>query len=115
MNTIQRGAALFNKAVIPLLGLPGIRSVTQGSFTVLRYTGRKSAKRVELPVQYRRSGNMVIVGVGAADNKNWWRNFTGEGGPISLTLDGQERSGNAVSGRDENGNVQVRIALDRDG
>lgn len=115
MNGFQQTAALFNKAMVPLLNLPGIRSLTKGSFTVLRYAGRKSGKTFTLPVGYRRSGNAVVVGVMAADHKNWWRNFTGDGAPISLTLEGAERSGHAVSSRDAKGQVQVRITLDGHG
>ena len=46
-----------------------------------------------------------------ADRKTWWRNFTGAGAPVALTLDGRERTGHAVSGRDEKGQVTVRITL----
>ncbi|MFW0794809.1 nitroreductase/quinone reductase family protein [Gordonia sp. CPCC 205515] len=111
MKVIQSSASIINKAVIPFLGLPGVKSLTKGSFTVLRYTGRKSGTQIELPVQYRRSGNTVIVGVGAAGHKTWWRNFTGDGAPIELTLDGTWWSGHAVSSRNAKGQVQVRITL----
>ena len=45
------------------------------------------------------------------DRKNWWRNFTGEGAPLTLTLEGEEHSGHAVSTRDEKGQVTVRVTL----
>jgi hypothetical protein len=45
------------------------------------------------------------------DAKTWWRNFLGEGGPVTLTLGGHERAGRAVATRDENGAVTVRVAL----
>jgi hypothetical protein len=47
------------------------------------------------------------------DNKTWWRNFLGEGGPITLLkLDGADRTGHAVTERDENGRVKVTVELD---
>lgn len=112
MNLFQRSAAVFNRAVIPLLGVPVVRSLTKGSLTVLEYTGRKSGKRIAVPVGYRRSGNALIVGVSMPDKKGWWRNFTGDGGPVSLDVDGESRTGHAVSSRDAKGAVQVRINLD---
>jgi hypothetical protein len=47
------------------------------------------------------------------DAKSWWRNFLGEGGPITLLrLDGADRTGHAVADRDEKGRVTVTIQLD---
>ncbi|AZG44456.1 nitroreductase/quinone reductase family protein [Gordonia insulae] len=112
MNRFQQSAAIVNRVVTPLLNLPGVRSLASSSMTVLHYTGRKSGKRFELPVSYRRDGDTVVVGVAMPDKKSWWRNFSGDGAPISLTLDGASRSGHAVSHRDDKGRVHVRIALD---
>jgi hypothetical protein len=47
------------------------------------------------------------------DNKTWWRNFLGEGGPITLLkLDGQDRTGHGVADRDDKGRVEVTVQLD---
>jgi hypothetical protein len=47
------------------------------------------------------------------DAKSWWRNFLGEGGPITLLrLDGVDRTGHAVADRDEKGRVTVTVQLD---
>ncbi|MGI8310773.1 hypothetical protein [Saccharopolyspora hattusasensis] len=43
------------------------------------------------------------------DSRTWWRNFLGTGGPISLHLDDEDRSGYAVGHRDEHGRVTVRL------
>jgi hypothetical protein len=49
----------------------------------------------------------------APDKKTWWRNFTGDGGPITLTnFDGADRTGHAVAHRDERGRVTVTVAVD---
>ena len=46
------------------------------------------------------------------DSKTWWRNFTEEGGPITLVgLDGADRTGHAVAHRDDRGRVTVRVRL----
>ncbi|WP_433498604.1 hypothetical protein ACQP1K_27620 [Sphaerimonospora sp. CA-214678] len=55
--------------------------------------------------------NTVTIGVRFPDAKTWWRNFLAEGGPISLQLDGVDRTGHAVAGRDEKGRVTVTVRL----
>lgn len=112
MSFFQRLARVFNRAVTPALRLPVVRSLVGGSMTELSYTGRKSGREFRLPVAYRRRGDEVTVAVAMPDRKSWWRNFTGEGARLGLTLDGRQRSGHAVSTRDEQGRVLVRIALD---
>ena len=67
----------------------------------IRYVGRRSGKTIETPVGYRRSGDTVTINVMSPDAKSWWRNFLGEGGPITLLkLDGADRTGHAVADRD---------------
>ena len=80
---------------------------------VIRYVGRRSGKTFEIPVGYRRSGDDLIIGVASPDAKNWWRNFLGDGCPITLlNLDGRDRNGHAVSIRDARGRVSVKVRLD---
>ena len=61
---------------------------------------------------YRRrdDGNIDIV-ANMPDAKTWWRNFLGDGAPLSVTLDGVERSGHGVAHRDDNGRVTVQVRL----
>ncbi|MDA3644790.1 nitroreductase/quinone reductase family protein [Saccharopolyspora indica] len=80
-------------------------------FTVITYTGRRSGRTFTTPVGYRRTGDTVRIGVVAPDAKNWWRNFTGEGGPITLHLDEVDRQGHAIARRDEKGRVAVTVRL----
>lgn len=80
--------------------------------TVVTYTGRRSGKTFSMPVGYKRAGNIVTIGVRLPDAKTWWRNFTGAGGPISLVLEGADRTGHAVSNRDAKGRVAVTVELD---
>ncbi|TDV40655.1 nitroreductase/quinone reductase family protein [Actinophytocola oryzae] len=80
--------------------------------TIVTYTGRRSGRSFSTPVGYRRDGDTVMIGVSIPDKKNWWRNFTGEGGPLSLELDGTARTGHAVAHRDEKGQVSVTVRLE---
>ncbi|WP_067965193.1 hypothetical protein [Nocardiopsis trehalosi] len=80
--------------------------------TVVTYTGRRSGRTFSTPVAFRRSGPTVTIGVQIPDAKRWWRNFTGEGGPITLELDGADRTGHAIAHRDPRGRVTVTVRLD---
>ncbi|NKY88389.1 nitroreductase family deazaflavin-dependent oxidoreductase [Nocardia veterana] len=81
-------------------------------FVEITYVGRRSGKSFSTPVNYRRSGDSILIGVAMPDRKSWWRNFTGDGGPITLHLPGGDRTGHAVAQRDERGRVTVRVQLD---
>lgn len=112
MNLFQKSAAAMNRFLVePLMGVPILSRALGRSMTVLTYTGRTSGKTFSLPVMYRRAGEQIIVGVAMPDRKNWWRNFSGEGGPITATLDGTEHTGHAVSRRNAKGQVSVTISL----
>lgn len=103
---------IVNKAFVGLMNAPVVGRLVRRGLVVVRYTGRRSGKTFEIPVGYRRSGNTVTINVGAPNSKNWWRNFLGAGGPITLlNLDGQDRSGHAVAERDEKGRVSVTVRL----
>ncbi len=80
---------------------------------VIRYTGRRSGRTFHTPVNYQRSGSDIVIRVMAPDAKNWWRNFVGAGGPITLEqFDGSDRTGHAVAHRDERGRVTVTVRID---
>jgi hypothetical protein len=105
---------IVNGAAVSLINAPVIGRVIGRGLVVIRYVGRRSGKTFEIPVGYRRSGPDLVIGVTAADSKNWWRNFLGEGGPITLlNLRGQDRNGHAVANRDANGRVTVTVRLDQ--
>ncbi|WP_030438775.1 hypothetical protein [Actinoplanes subtropicus] len=80
-------------------------------FTIITYTGRRSGRTFSTPVSYQRAGSTVTISVLMPDAKNWWRNFLG-GGPITLGLDGVQRTGHATSRRDDRGRVTVTVELD---
>jgi hypothetical protein len=46
-----------------------------------------------------------------ADAKNWWRNFTGDGGPLTLDLPGGPVTGHAVAQRLRKNRVNITVTL----
>lgn len=104
---------IFNKFFVALIDAPVIGSLVRRGMINIRYVGRRSGKTIETPVGYRRSADGIVINVMSPDNKTWWRNFLGEGGPITLLkLDGQDRTGHAVANRDDSARVSVAVALD---
>jgi hypothetical protein len=112
VNTFQKIAGVANKVVIAALKVPVLDKAAGKAMVMITYTGRKSGKSFTLPVGYKRKGDELLIGVALPDQKNWWRNFSDEGGPISVKLDGVERTGHAVSRRNERGQVSVKVTLD---
>ncbi|WP_067700477.1 nitroreductase/quinone reductase family protein [Nocardia jejuensis] len=102
----------LNSGVVALTESSVLGGIMGRGFTVITYVGRRSGKTFTTPVNYRRSGEAILIGVAMPDKKSWWKNFLGEGGPISLRLDGIERTGHATSRRDERGRVSVKVRLD---
>ena len=101
-----------NTMAVALLDTPVVGRIVGRGLVKIRYVGRRSGKTVQLPVGYRRSGTDIIIGVAAPDSKTWWRNFLGDGGPITLLgFDGRDRIAHAVANRDANGRVSVIVAL----
>lgn len=114
MSAFSRAAALVNKVVVPVLGLPVVGPMLGRGIVVISYTGRRSGARFELPVGYRRQGDTMLIQIAMPDRKTWWRNFTGDGGPIEVHLPDGSRTGHAVSRRDDTGAVTVAVDLEPD-
>jgi len=108
---LMRGAPLFNAPITALAASPRFGALLRRSITTITYTGRRSGRTFNIPVAYRRRGDEIDIAANMPDAKTWWRNFLGDGAPMSLTLDGIEHSGHAVAHRDENGRVTVRVRL----
>ena len=106
-------ARALNKAAVGLTTVPVVGDIVGRSLVEIRYTGRKSGRSFQTPVNYRLSGDEVIIGVMSPDSKSWWRNFLGDGGPITLlNFRGADRVGHATASRDDKGRVTVRVKLD---
>ena len=108
---IMRAGPLFNAPVAAIANSPRLGARLRRSVTMITYTGRRSGRTFRTPVAYRRRGDEIEIAANLPDAKTWWRNFVGEGGPVSLTLDGAERTGHAVAHRDDKGRVTVRVRL----
>jgi hypothetical protein len=96
VRTVQR----FNDWMIKRRSSRRWGPLIKRHLTIVTYTGRKSGRSFSLPVGYRRAGDIVTIGVQLAERKVWWRNFLGDGGPLSLELDGAERTGHAIARQD---------------
>ncbi len=84
----------------------------RANLTELRYQAWRTGRHIALPVSYARMGDSVVIYVAAATTKTWWRNFLGDGGPITvLGLDGRDRIAHAVANRDAPGRVLVTVKL----
>lgn len=63
--------------------------------TLITVTGRRSGRRYTIPVGYLETPDAVVVLVGDAPSKTWWRNYR-QPGPIEVRLRGVPRVGRAV-------------------
>jgi hypothetical protein len=100
-----------NTCAVGLRASPRWGRVVRRHVTLVTYSGRRSGRTFTTPVGYRRDGATVTIGVRLPDAKTWWRNFLGDGAPISLDLDGGRR-GHAVARQDARGRVEVTVSLD---
>jgi hypothetical protein len=107
----MRAAPLFNAPVAALARSPRFGRLLNSSIAMLSYTGRRCGRRFSIPVVYRRSGDEVFIDVNVPDAKTWWRNFLGDGGPLTLGLDETEHAGHAVATRDDKGRVTVTVQV----
>lgn len=110
---VTRVVGFFNAGVEALATSPRFGPLVGRSITTVTYVGRRSGRTFSTPVSYRRAGAEVVIRVYLPEVKNWWRNFLGGGGPLSLRLDGVERAGHAVAERDGRYRATVTVRLDR--
>ena len=105
----------LNRTVNPALGLllrSPLHRLASGCFALITYTGRQSGRQYTIPVLYRENGDEVTIGVGWPERKVWWRNLTGEGGPVRLVVRGRDLSGHAVATKDPGRDALVRVKVD---
>jgi hypothetical protein len=98
-----------NRLVAGLRSSPLGGQAVSRHLTIATYTGRRSGRTFSTPVGYQRAGDTVTISVSLPERKTWWRNFTGDGGPLSLHLDGADRTGHAVA--QVNGQNQVTVTV----
>ena len=109
---LTRMVGVFNSGVSALVRSPRWGRFAGRGIALLTYTGRRSGRTFTVPVAFQRSGDAITIGVEFPDAKNWWRNFDGEGGPLSLHLDGVDRPGHGVARRNGPRRVTVSVRLD---
>ena len=112
VRLIMRAAPLLNTPVAAIATSPRFGVGLGRTVTVITYTGRRSGRTITIPVAYRRNGQTIDIAANMPDAKTWWRNFLGDGAPISLRLDSADRTGHAVARRDQAGRVTVSVRLD---
>jgi hypothetical protein len=105
----MRAAPLFNAPVAAIANSPRFGGILKRNIAMISYTGRRSGRTFTIPVAYRRRGEEIEIAANMPDAKTWWRNFLGDGAPLTLQLDGRERTGHAVAHRDDNGHVAVTV------
>lgn len=108
---LMRAAPLFNAPVTAVAASARFGGLLNRNIAMLGYTGRRSGRTFTIPVAYRRTGDEIVISVSMPEAKTWWRNFLGDGGPLTLRLDGTERRGHAIAQRDAKGRVTVTVRL----
>lgn len=88
------------------------RRLLTSQVTEVMYVGRRSGRTISTLVMYMRHADEITIRVALPDSKTWWRNFTGDGGPITLVLDGAQRTGHAVAHRQSPRTALVAVTLD---
>ena len=63
--------------------------------TLITVTGRRTGRRYTIPVGYLETSDSVVVLVGDAPSKTWWRNYR-HPAPIEVRLRGVPRFGRAA-------------------
>lgn len=100
----------LNTIMLPLVRSPLHRLVSD-RIALITYTGRRSGKIFTTPVSYDLRGDEIHINVAMPDHKRWWRNFDGDGHPITLRLAGADHRGHATATRDDTGHVHVTVTL----
>jgi len=84
----------LNPLIVRLLHSPLHGLASRGLMTI-SYRGRRSGRRITLPVGYQHHGERIDVLVSKAPGKTWWRNFR-EPAAVELRVRGHLVRGTAV-------------------
>ena len=96
----------YNTVIAGLLGSP-LHGTMSKSVMLLTYTGRKSGKTYEVPVNYlEQDGHLLVT---SSRDRTWWRNLR-DGAPVTLTLRGKQVAATGTAVEDE---AAVREGLTR--
>jgi hypothetical protein len=75
-SSAAHGPVAAHRFLLALLHSPFGRLF--GGLCELRFVGRVSGRTIALPVQCVREGTRLVIYVGHASGKRWWRNFIEE-------------------------------------
>jgi hypothetical protein len=93
LPSLGLGLPWWNRTVVDLLLSP-MHPLLSRSIVVLRFRGRRTGRSVTVPVQYAElDARTLVVLVGDADAKTWWRSFREGPHPVLVRLRGADRSG----------------------
>ncbi|MFR9780752.1 hypothetical protein ACL02O_32500 [Micromonospora sp. MS34] len=90
---------------------PGPRKAISRRLTVVTYTGQRSGTTFSIPVGNRRAGDVARIGVRFPDTKGWWRNFPGDGTPLTVQPDAVDRPRHGLAHRDAKDRETVTVRL----
>ncbi|MDH3724829.1 MAG: nitroreductase family deazaflavin-dependent oxidoreductase, partial [Thermoleophilia bacterium] len=85
-----------------------LHRLLSGALILVTYTGRRSAREFTIPVMYVQTGARLVVFVGDAEHKQWWRNLRG-GAPVEVQLRGSRHRGHAVAVRGSAGELDAPL------
>jgi len=111
VRAVMRAAPLLNVPVAAMANSRIFGRIVGRNVAVITYTGRRSGRTISTPVAYRRTGDELEIAANMPEAKSWWRNFLGDGAPLTVQLNGTEHAAHAVAQRDANGRVTVRVRL----
>jgi len=91
---VDRFMHRLNPLLLGLLHSP-LHFLLSAGLMSLSYTGRRSGRRITIPVGYQRQGDTITVLVSKAQRKSWWRNFAEPTG-VELRVRGRRVQGSGV-------------------
>lgn len=110
--SVSRGPfPIVNRLINPLVAVAArtpLRPLFGPDTVLLTVTGRKTGKQFTFPVWAVRRDGGYRISIGASGRKVWWRNLTGEGGPVTIERGGVVEHGHAVATGDP---VRVYVTL----
>lgn len=84
---------LYNPIMRFVLRSP-LHGIISSSILILSFTGRKSGRTYDVPLEYARDGNTLVAITQMS--RVWWKNLRG-GVPVTVLLQGKTLSGTATA------------------
>jgi hypothetical protein len=91
--TLVQLSTRFNPVCTKILRSP-FHWLLSPALVLITVTGRKTGRRYTIPVAYHEMADAIVIPIGEAPRKVWWRNYRTPG-PIELRLRGRCLTGTA--------------------